>query len=254
MDGLVAGTAMPSTGDEAARWSTCIGAYGAPKWGVIASSPAVRFVVDVGGPYVEVNEEGTLERFPLVEVAPNVFLAENGETLDMAGPVPMWRGVRLVRLAGGPAPWQWAILVAVVLLTATWLAAAVARAIRRIRSRSASTLPPAATARWRGIGAAVMTLTALLALANVGLVAATPGLVYAGFLGWLELPLIERLGLHLPLALAIAAAGSAVLVAAGVLRRWWSKAVSAQHVALAVGTVALVGQLAAWRLIGWGWG
>jgi CubicO group peptidase (beta-lactamase class C family) len=255
MDRLVAGTARPSTGDEAARWAAYVGSFGAPKWGAIdPAGPAGRFLVDGGVPYFEVREEGTLERFPLVEIAPHVFLAKDGETLDMAGPVPMWRGVRLVRLTGGPAPWQWAILTAVVLLTATWLAAAVARGIRRIRSRSASTLQSAATARWRGIGAAAMALTALLALANAGLVAATPGLVDAGFLGWLELPLIERLGLHLPLAMAVAAAGSAVLVAAGVLRRWWSKAVSAQHVALAVGTVALVGQLAAWRLIGWGWG
>lgn len=96
-------------------------------------------------------------------------------------------------------------------------------------------------------------MTALLALANVGLLATTPGLVDSGFLGWLELPLIERLGMHLPLALALAAAGSGVVVAAGVLGRWWSKTVAAQHVALAIGAVALLAQLAAWHLIGWGW-
>ncbi len=79
-----------------------------------------------------------------------------------------------------------------------------------------------------------------------------PGLVDSGFLGWLEFPLALRLAAHLPLALAIAGACTVALVAAGWVRRWWSSAVRLQYAALAVATIALLAQLYAWRLVGWG--
>jgi hypothetical protein len=79
-------------------------------------------------------------------------------------------------------------------------------------------------------------------------------LVDSGFLGWLRLPLIERLGLHLPLTLAIAAAGTAVAVTTGVLRRWWSEAEMLQYAGLSGGAIALAAQLSVWGLIGWGFG
>ena len=89
-------------------------------------------------------------------------------------------------------------------------------------------------------------------LATVALLAWLPGLVDAGFLGWLELPPAERLALHLPLAVAVLGASTAALVAAGWIGRWWSSAVRLQYAALAVAAVALDALLAGWHLIGWG--
>jgi hypothetical protein len=252
---LVARAAMPPTGDEAERWAALVGSFGAPKWGAInPAAPVAGFFVDGNVPYFEASEDGTLERFRLVEVAPNVFLAQNGETLDLAGPVPMWRGVRLVRLTGGPAPWQWLILGATALLAATWLVAAVARMVRRLGSRLRSTGQPPLPHGWRWVGAAIAAVTASLMLGVVGLIAWIPGLIDSGFLGWLDLPLAQRLAFHLPLALAFLGTATVAVAALGWLRRWWSTAVRLQYAALAVAAIALVAHLAVWRLIGWGIG
>ena len=80
---------------------------------------------------------------------------------------------------------------------------------------------------------------------------AMPGLVDSGYIGWLELPLVERLALHLPLALAAAVACMVVLAIAGLRGRWWSRGEMLQYGALAAATAVVVVQLAAWRLIGW---
>jgi hypothetical protein len=81
-----------------------------------------------------------------------------------------------------------------------------------------------------------------------------PGLVDSGFLGWLNLPIAERLAFHLPLALAVLGGCTVALGAAGWVGRWWPSAVRQQYAALAVAAVALLVQLASWRLIGWGMG
>jgi hypothetical protein len=142
-----------------------------------------------------------LVRHPLTEVEPGLFLADNGETLDLRGPAQIWRNLRLVRVSG-PAPWQWAILGAAAILAAAWLVAAGVRTVRRQRSRPAPTTEPTTARRWRRIAGSIATLSALLALGTVVLVAAMPGLVDSSFLGWLELPIALRVALHLPLALS----------------------------------------------------
>jgi hypothetical protein len=251
MAALIAGAAMQPTGDEAARWAAWSGAYQAPSWGVIDPiGPPGRFLVDHGVPYIESNETGALVRHRLVEVEPNVFLADNGETLDLAGPRPRWGGIGLVRLAEGPAPWQWAILGTAALLAAMWLLAALARTVRRSRSPSAGRR--GAAPGWRRITVGVATVTAGLAVATVALVVWMPGLVDSGFIGWLEFPTLQRLALHLPLALAVFTGGTVALTAAGWVRRWWTGAESVQYTVLASAAMVLVVQLAAWRLIGWG--
>lgn len=95
-------------------------------------------------------------------------------------------------------------------------------------------------------------LTAAIALGSVVLVAAVPGLVDSGFLGWLEVPMAFRLALHAPLALAFLGACTASLVTFGWVGHLWSRSVRLQYAALAVAAVALAGQFAAWGLIGWG--
>lgn len=61
-----------------------------------------------------------------------------------------------------------------------------------------------------------------------------------------------RLVLHLPLVLTVLAACTVVMSTWGWLGLWWSRAVRLQYVALAIAVTALVAQLAAWRMIGWG--
>lgn len=255
MDVLVADAAMPGTADEATRWAAYVGLYRAPAWGVISPiGPPDRFLVDDNLPYFEANEDNSLVRHRLVEVEPNLFLADNGETLDLRGQVPRWGGFRLVRVAATPMPWQWAILASAAILAVAWLVAALVRALRRLRSPSASDHGPATARRWRRISGAVSTLTALLSVGAVALIAWMPGLVDSGFLGWLDLTFAERLALHLPLALAVLGACAVVLAASGWVRRWWSRSVAFQYAALAVAAIGLIAQLAAWRLIGWGMG
>jgi hypothetical protein len=252
---LVAGAAMAPSSDEGGRWAAGAGSFAAPAWGVIdPTGPAGRFLVDGGLPYVETSETGSLVRHRLVEVEPNLFLADNGETLDLRGPVPSWRGLRLVRLTGGPQPWQWAILGAVALLAAAWLIAVVARTVRRSDSGPPFKGQPSTTRRWQRLAAAVATATALLMLGTVALMGFMPGLVDSGFLGWLELPVVMRLAMHVPMALAVFGVGTAVLAAAGWIGRWWSGAEKAQYALLAAAAMALVAQLAGWRLIGLGIG
>ena len=51
--------------------------------------------VDSGVPYFDADEEGSLVRHRLTEVEPGLFLAENGETLDLRASPPTWRSLDL---------------------------------------------------------------------------------------------------------------------------------------------------------------
>jgi hypothetical protein len=216
MANLVTDTAMVATGDEATRWAAYSGHYRAPAWGALApTGQTARFFVDAGVPYFEVDETEALVRHRLVEVAPGLFLADNGETLDLRGPVPRWQGLRLVRVAGGPTLWQWGILGIAAILAAAWLVAAAAREVCRHVVRSASDQQPSASRRWRRIAALTALVTAMLTMGNAALVAWMPGLVDSGFIGWLDLPIAQRFAMHWPLALAVLATCTLVLVAAG---------------------------------------
>ena len=252
---LVADAAMPARGDEATRWAGYSGLYRTLAWDVLElDGPPARFLVDAGVPYFEGEDRNeSFARHRLAEIEPGLFLADDGETLDLRGPVPTWRNFRLVRVSDGPSPWQWAILGAAVLVALAWLVAALARTVRRSAgSRSLSAGQRTATRRWRRVTAALASATALLMLATVALLVWIPGLVDAGFLGWLELPPAERLALHLPLAVVVLGAPTVALVASGWSGHWWSSAVRLQYAALAVTAVALGALLAGWHLIGWG--
>ena len=95
-------------------------------------------------------------------------------------------------------------------------------------------------------------MTAILVLGAVAFIVALPAGVEAGFLGWLELAPAQRLALHLPLALAVAASGLAAICLVRWARRRGSDAMPRRDAALAVASLALVAQLMAWGLIGWG--
>ena len=108
-------------------------------------------------------------RHRLAEVEPGLFLADNGETLDLRGPVPTWRNLRLVRVSGGPST------------VAVGDPRGSRARRRRVAGRRAGAEHPAlrrlallveaqrtATRRWRRVTALVASATALLMLANRG--------------------------------------------------------------------------------------
>jgi CubicO group peptidase (beta-lactamase class C family) len=248
----VAQLAMQPSGDETTRWARYSGGYRTIGWGLVdpVGQPE-RFLVESGMPYFESNEDGVVTRQHLSEIEPGLFLADNGETLDLRRQPPTWRNLELARVTG-PAPWQWGLLGVTGLVAFGWLVAATASTMRRRRRARSAEEPAARQARLRLVAGAVAVTTAILALGTVMLLSALPGLVDAGFLGWLEFPLLQRLLLHLPLALTVAASGLAVLCAFGWAGRWWSRYVRLRYGALAITAVALTAQLAAWHLVGWG--
>jgi hypothetical protein len=209
--------------------------------------PPGRFAVDAGVPYFEAQDDTeALVRYRLAEVERGLFLADNGETLDLRGQAPTWRNLRIVRVSGGPSGWQWAIVGAAALLALAWIVAAVARAVRRSAGQATAARVP------RAFAAGVAAITALLLLATLALLAWKPGLVDAGFLGWLDVSPLVRLALHMPLAVAVLSICTAAFVAWGSLGRWWSRAVTLQYLSLAVAGIGVASLLAGWHLIGWG--
>jgi hypothetical protein len=253
----VAAAAMPPTVDEVDRWSAWTGDYATTSWGVLdIDGPPDRFFVEGGVPFFEGTDDGADApvRHRLVEVEPGVFLAGNGETLDFTGPGPRWRGLALVPVTGGPAPWQWGLLGVASLVVVAWLALAGRDAWRRRRTSAAPALAGTSPGRWRVAVGVLSLATAVLVLGNVAVLVLVPRLVDAGFVGWLDLPLGYRLALHLPLALCASGVGTVAAVIAGWRLGWWSRRVLTRHAALAVAALALVAQLGAWSLIGWGFG
>ena len=254
---LVAGAGMSPLGDESERWTRYVGIYRTPDMGVLdpTRSPE-RFLIEGGVPYFDAddpNDYQVLVRHRLTEIKPGLFLAENGEMLDFRGPVPTWRSIDLVRVAGGPQPWQWGLLTASAAVSLWWLIAALVSSIRRRRRRhGAAEEATDRHHRWGLLLGAAATFTSILAIGTIALLLSLPGLVDSGFLGWLEVPVLLRLVFHLPMALAVSAGCLLVVAAVG-----WSSArrtcrIPLRFGVLVVASLALTAQLAAWHLIGWG--
>ena len=247
--------ALPPTADQAARWERYVGTYRTAVWGVVSPlwAPA-RFVVEAGVPYFdsEAMPPGSTARFALTEVEAGLFITNDGEMVDFRGGVPTWRSLDLVRVQTAPLPWQWVLLGAIGLASLLWLLGAGVAWVRQ-RRRGTITLnrPPDGVRRWRRAAAALAALTELLTFAVIGLLVAVPALVDSGFLGALDFPLVQRLLLHLPIFVTLAAAGLVTLVVIG-WRHWWSSIERTGYAILGAASTALVAQLAAWHLIGWG--
>ena len=194
MADLVAGAAMAPTGDQAVRWAGYSGAYRAPEWDVIDPfDPPERFLVETGVPYFERggDETESLVRHRLVEVATRRLPRRQRRDArperpraDVAG-TPTRPGDR------GPAPWQWGVLGTAALAAAAWLVAAAIRAVRR-RARRTSYQRPSASRAGAGSPHSRRSSRRSLMLGNA---ACSSGarLVDSGFLGWLELPMAQRL-------------------------------------------------------------
>ena len=74
-------------------------------------------------PFFDASEDDPMVRLQLTEFQPGLFLADNGETLDLRGPSPQWRGMDLNPVNNGPLAWQWALLAVVAVVAAWWLIA-----------------------------------------------------------------------------------------------------------------------------------
>src|SRR5581483_11353571 len=117
----IAAVTMPPSPRQSTRWA------GYPQWyrtgqpgAMNPASPPSRFHVESGVPYFEAAEDGTPVRHRLAEFQPGLFLADNGETLDLRGPARSWRGMDLNPVPNGPVTWQWMLLAAVVIVAAGW--------------------------------------------------------------------------------------------------------------------------------------
>lgn len=245
----IAALALPASTEQSRRWAEYGGSYRTGRLGTMnPGAPASRFYVDAGVPYFDACEDGTAVRHRLTEVRPGTFLAENGETLDLSGASPSWRGMALHPVSDGPLRWQWALLAGVAVTAAGWLLTAAVRALRRRRSPAIGGVPRGragrvATAVTAGVGA-------LAALVVVGAIGAMPSLVEVGFLGWMAMPVPVQLAFHLPLAVAALAATLTALQVAGAARHWWTPRLRAGYAILAVALGGLTALLAAWHMIG----
>jgi hypothetical protein len=251
----IAQLAMPASSEQSARWSGYPGYYRTGQLGAMSpDKPPSRFYVESGLPYFDASEDGTPVRHRLTEVRPGLFLAENGETLDLRGPSPRWRGMDLNPVTNGPLDGQWALLAVAVVVAAGWLVAASAGPLRRRRgARGSLTVAALRDGRTgRRLTTAVAAVGAITALATVAAIAAVPGLVDVGFLGRMASPLPVRLAFHLPLAVTILAGALAALLVAGALRHWWTTWIRPRDIALALALTALAAQLASWHLVAWG--
>jgi CubicO group peptidase (beta-lactamase class C family) len=246
---LLSRVVLPASPDQPARWASFAGTYGIVDSGVIApGNPPDRFLVDSGTPYFDASDDGTVVRHRLTEVQPALFIADNGETLDFRSSPPTWRSLALVSVQGGPLWWQAALLAGAVVVAVGWVVVvAAAWVLRRRRGVSVER----ATRPSRRV-VALGVLTSVFILGGAAIVAVLPGMVDAGFLGWLPLPLVVRLALHVPLVLAVLALAVVVVALAAWRRRRWSHVERIGFTALAVAAMAVALQLGAWRLIGWG--
>ena len=251
----ISALALPASSGQAARWTDYPELYRTGEPGAMSPDyPPSRFYVESGVPYFDASEDGTPVRHRLTEFRPGLFLAENGETLDLRAPAPRWRGLDLNPVTDGPLAGQWAVLVGVVVVAAGWLLAGCVAWLRRRRvARRPSTAdPPPAGRAGRRATVTVAAVGAFAALASVAAIRLLPGLVDVGFLGSLATRLPLRLAFHLPLAVALLTTALVALLVAGALRRWWTSRVRPRDAALAVALTALTVQLATWHLVGWG--
>lgn len=110
----------------------------------------------------------------------------------MRGSTPTWRNIKMRKVQTEPLSWQRAILAgAALIFLSVLLWYALAGFIRRLRRPTAPRVA-GRTGGWARLAAILAVLTSLLGLLSIGMLAAFPYLVYTGFLGWLDLPAVQR--------------------------------------------------------------
>jgi hypothetical protein len=89
-------------------------------------------------------------------------------------------------------------------------------------------------------------------LLSIGLVVAIPMIIYSGFLGWLNLPLWQRLLMHAPFAFLVAGVGFLALNVPAWKNHWWPRGEKIYFLTFGLASVAVLLLLAQWQLIGLG--
>jgi CubicO group peptidase (beta-lactamase class C family) len=245
--------AMQPSDQDRLRWTKYIGNYGAATWGVIDPSQATGEVYRRGSHlYIKVKVSDTVNDLRLTEVAPGLFFAVNGEALDFRGDVPTWRNIKITRIGEGPSRWQQAILTVCALVFLTTL---LFPPLQSIIGRFRGVVPARTTTRRGGLLASTAAiLSSLFGLLSIGMVIALPMIIYSGFLGWLELPLWQRVLMHAPLAFLVTGAGFLALNVPAWKNRWWSRTESIHFLVFDLAFIAVLLFFSYWRLIGLGLG
>ena len=231
------------------RWKEYEGIYSVKAWGVLDPSRiSGRVHVQGSHLYLTIQNDEMTEKLILAEVLPGLFFAMNGEALDFRGPIPTWMNIKLTKVGTGPSPWQQGIL-AFCALVFLWglLYFPLRGLVRRIRHVEPPASPDSRRAR---LAPLVILLTSVSGLLSIGLIAALPTIIYSGFLGWLELPLWQRLLMHMPFGLLLAEIGLFVLTLPAWKRHGWPAAERVYYFLLNLSSLALLLLLSKWHLIG----
>jgi hypothetical protein len=96
----------------------------------------------------------------------------------------------------------------------------------------------------------VAAATSLCGLASLALLIAYPRVIYSGFLGWLDVPLMAKLWFYSPLGLLVGAVALAVLMGWGWKQGWWRVRQRWVQTALVAAALLQVCFLGVWGLIG----
>jgi hypothetical protein len=177
-----------------------------------------------------------------------LFFTVDGEALDFRGDVPTWGNIKITRIGEGPSLWQQTILAVCALVFLTTLLYPPLRSIfHRIRD-----VVPERTTMSRGalLASAAVILASLFGLLSIGMVAAMPTIIYSGFLGWLELPLWQRVLMHAPLAFLVTGAGFLALNVPAWKNRWWSRTESIHFLVFDLAFIVVLAFFSYWYLIG----
>jgi CubicO group peptidase (beta-lactamase class C family) len=255
--GLTANLARLALPADPARWQAYLGDYKSvfERW-INPFTPPNRVYEQGGVLYFDGTDVEDATQLRLYETAPGLFFTESGEALDFRpltnGETPTYRNIKLMRVGPGPSPLAWGVLGAGGMVMLSVLLVLPARPIwRRLRRHG----PPDAPAPRRATALAADGLAvvgSLCGLASIGLLVALPRLIYAGFLGWLDVPTGLMLLLHAPLVLAVCAVLLAGLTIPAWRQRWWGRGQRWHYTALATAALAETVLMVGWRLIGLG--
>ena len=92
--------------------------------------------------------------------------------------------------------------------------------------------------------------TGVAGFASIALVAVIPRIIYAGYLGWGDLPGLLEVWVRAPALLLISTVALAVLVASYWRRGWWADPQRWTRGAFVAAAIVVTAMLVSWRMIG----
>ena len=236
---------------DASRWQSYLGEYQTPTLGFLEiTEPASRLFEDGGQLYFDGSDSDD-ETYLLHQVEPGLFFTETGEVLDLRTEPFTFRNLELTPVGSGPAPLARVLLALCGLMM---LAAVLPTPLRRLGwAHPPRPTEPAGTTPGRAMRIAVATAaitTSVAGLASIVLVALFPRIIYAGYLGWTDLPAWLAVWVRAPAALFVSTLALAALAAADWRRAWRTDRQRWTRSALIAAGLVVTGILASWQLIG----